>query len=67
MELWGMCPLSGSLFSLNSVLVMTINVCFTVSKQTLNADILSLKKGIDLTKTERDKQPNNFVLFVSFE
>ena len=39
---------------------------FLVSKQTLNADIQSLKKGIDLTKTERDKQPNNFILFVSF-
>ena len=38
----------------------------TVSKQTLSNDIQSLKKGIDLTKKERDKQPENFVLFVSF-
>ncbi len=37
-----------------------------VSKQTLSNDIQSLKKGIDLTKKERDKQPDNFVLFVSF-
>ncbi|CAB4019867.1 formin CG32138 isoform X1 [Paramuricea clavata] len=34
-----------------------------VSKQTLSNDIQSLKKGIDLTKKERDKQTDNFVLF----
>ena len=43
-----------------------ITLLFLVSKQTLNNDIQSLKKGIDLTKKERDKQPDNFVLFVSF-
>ena len=42
------------------------SIFFVVSKQTLNNDIQSLKKGIDLTKKERDKQPDNFVLFVSF-
>lgn len=34
--------------------------------QTLVADVQGLRKGLDLTKTERDKQPDNFVIFVSF-
>lgn len=34
--------------------------------QTLAADVQGLRKGLDLTKTERDKQPDNFIIFVSF-
>ena len=34
--------------------------------QTLSADVQGLRKGLDLTKTERDKQPDNYVIFVSF-
>ena len=37
-----------------------------VSMQTLAADVQGLRKGLDLTKNERDKQPNNFIVFVSF-
>lgn len=34
--------------------------------QTLAADVQGLRKGLDLTKSERDKQPDNFIIFVSF-
>ncbi|EDO40029.1 predicted protein [Nematostella vectensis] len=34
-----------------------------VSLQTLAADVQGLRKGLDLTKSERDKQPNNFIIF----
>ncbi|XP_031555885.1 formin-like protein 3 isoform X2 [Actinia tenebrosa] len=34
-----------------------------VSIQTLAADVQGLRKGLDLTKSEKDKQPNNFVIF----
>ena len=34
--------------------------------QTLAADVQGLRKGLDLTKSERDKQPENFIIFVSF-
>lgn len=37
-----------------------------VSMQTLAADVQGLRKGLDLTKSERDKQPDNFIIFVSF-
>lgn len=33
--------------------------------QTLAADVQGLRKGLDLTKTERDKQPDNYIIFVS--
>ena len=36
-----------------------------VSMQTLAADVQGLRKGLDLTKTERDKQADNFIIFVS--
>lgn len=36
-----------------------------VSMQTLAADVQGLRKGLDLTKSERDKQPDNFIIFVS--
>jgi len=38
----------------------------TVSMQTLVADVQGLRKGLDLTKTERDKQPDNFVIFTFY-
>ena len=34
--------------------------------QTLAADVQGLRKGLDLAKNERDKQPNNFIIYVSF-
>ena len=39
---------------------------FSVSLETLAADVQGLRKGLDLTKSERDKQPNNFIVYVSF-
>ena len=30
------------------------------------ADVQSLRKGLDLTKAEKDRQPKNFIIFVSF-
>lgn len=38
----------------------------TVSMQTLAADVQGLRKGLDLTKSERDKQPDNFVIFTFY-
>lgn len=38
----------------------------TVSMQTLSADVQGLRKGLDLTKTERDKQPDNYVIFTFY-
>ncbi|KAJ7390170.1 hypothetical protein OS493_026677 [Desmophyllum pertusum] len=38
----------------------------TVSTQTLAADVQGLRKGLDLTKTERDKQPDNFIIFTFY-
>lgn len=38
----------------------------TVSMQTLAADVQGLRKGLDLTKSERDKQPDNFIIFTFY-
>lgn len=38
----------------------------TVSMQTLAADVQGLRKGLDLTKSERDKQPENFIIFTFY-
>ena len=35
--------------------------------QTLAADVQSLRKGLDMTKAEKEKQPNNFIIYVSFD
>ncbi|KAL9956184.1 hypothetical protein ACROYT_G037628 [Oculina patagonica] len=38
----------------------------TVSMQTLAADVQGLRKGLDLTKSERDRQPDNFIIFTFY-
>lgn len=38
----------------------------TVSMQTLAQDVQALRKGIDITLYEREKQSQNFVIFISY-
>ena len=33
---------------------------------TLRCDVQQLRKGLDITKNEREKQPDNYALHVSF-
>ena len=47
-------------------LVEAVFVCLCiVSMQTLAQDVQGLRKGIDLTLFEREKQTSNFVLYIS--
>ena len=36
-----------------------------VSMQTLAADVQHLRKGLDIAKSEREKQPDNYAIHVS--
>lgn len=37
-----------------------------VSMETLASDVQHLRKGLDAAKSERDKQPDNYAIHVSF-
>ena len=47
-------------------LLLSILIFLPVSAQSLGVDVQGLRKGLDLAKAEKDKQPQNFVIFVSF-
>ena len=38
----------------------------TVSMQLLTEDVQLLKKGLQDVKEEKDKEPNNFIIFISY-
>lgn len=38
-----------------------------VSMETLASDVQHLRKGLDAAKSERDKQPDNYAIHVSFQ
>lgn len=48
-------------------IVLIVCVTFLVSMETLTADVQHLRKGLDVAKSERDKQPENYVIHVSFQ
>jgi len=49
-----------------SFFYMIISIYFLVSMETLRGDVQQLRKGLDVTKNEREKQPDNYALHVSF-
>ena len=39
--------------------------CYTVSNQIVAEDVHNLRAGLEDVKVEKDKEPDNFILFIS--
>ena len=39
--------------------------CFSVSNQILGEDVRNLRVGLEDVKIEKEKEPDNFIIFVS--
>ena len=46
------------------VTIYTAN-CFSVSNQILGEDVRNLRVGLEDVKKEKEKEPDNFIIFVS--
>ena len=48
-------------------MICGVLLAILVSMETLASDVQHLRKGLDAAKSERDKQPDNYAIHVSFQ